>query len=86
MARLCASCEPTSRGLEPDFSPTHRPSNGAENPQDHADDNENSADCVQDTKAWHKVSDDEENYSEHNHDDSFSVIENGFRINQCQYQ
>src|SRR5271155_6012968 len=77
MALLWASCEPTSRGqrLEPDLSTAHRPTDGAQNPQNHTNDHENAANCVQDAEAWNEISDDEQNDPENYHHDSISGIQ-----------
>jgi hypothetical protein len=61
--------------LEPDLTTAHRPTDGAENPQDHTNDHENAANCVQDAEAWNEISDDEQNDPENYHDDSISVIQ-----------
>src|SRR5277367_5102766 len=76
MALLWASCEPTSRGqrLEPDLSTAHRPTDGAQNPQNHTNDHENAANCVQDAEAWNEISDDEQYDPQNDHDDSISVF------------
>jgi LmbE family N-acetylglucosaminyl deacetylase len=64
--------------LEPDFTAAHRPADGAKNPQNHANDHENAADCVQDAEAWNEISDDDQNDPENDHDNSVSVF--GFQV------
>jgi hypothetical protein len=59
---------------EPDFSTAYRATDGAKHPQDHADDHENAANCVQDAEAWNEISDDDQNDAEHNHDYSISMF------------
>jgi hypothetical protein len=66
--------------LEPDFTTAHRPTDGAENPQNHTNDYENAANCVQDAEAWNEISDDDQNDSENYHDDSISGIQIGFAV------
>jgi hypothetical protein len=61
-------------GLEPDLTTAHRPTDGAQNPQNHTNDHENAANCVQDAEAWNEISDDEQNDPENYHDDSISVL------------
>jgi hypothetical protein len=92
MAFLCVGCEQVPllvERSEPNFSTANRSANRTEDPEDHTDDHENAANCVQDTEAWHKVSDDDQNNSENDHDDSISVISLSFfadRPNSRQYQ
>src|ERR1700744_5879264 len=73
MALLCVSCEPTSRGLEPDFSATHRAPHGPENPENRADDDQKPTDVGQRVN-WQNVTEDAQDNSEHDHDDTISVV------------
>jgi hypothetical protein len=92
MAFLCVRCEMVPLQVErsePDFSTANRPANRTQDPEDHTNDHENAADCVQDTETRNEVSDDDQNNPENYHDDSISVTSLSFfadRPDSRQYQ
>jgi NAD(P)-dependent dehydrogenase (short-subunit alcohol dehydrogenase family) len=54
------------RALEPDFSASNRPTDGAENPEHHADYEQDSADRVKDRDA-REIADEQQDYAEDDH-------------------
>jgi hypothetical protein len=64
----------TALGSEPIASARDGATGCAQDPEDHTDDNQDAADCVQDAEVWNKKSDDDQDNAEDDHDDSVQLV------------
>jgi hypothetical protein len=76
MVFLCVGCELAryALGSEPIASARYGATDCAQDPEDHTDDNQDGADCVQDAEVWNKKSDDDQDNAEDDHDDSVQLV------------